>query len=336
MPSLRLIAATLAVGTVLSASSQNPFKTEADNFIANMPSGLQTSQTEAVRAAISGNTKPLQSVRASRNAQPAPLPEGVTTRDTAPGMRLFIRSDAEADTPLLVYFHGGGWTFGSINSCTRYCAAMADAGVAVLAVDYRLAPEHPYPAALDDCVEAVRMACDSVSAWGCGSVSAGGDSSGGNLAIATAMRLSAGTLRSLVLFYPVTRAYDDGSPSYGMYGSGYGLDSALMDAFNDAYTCGGADCKNPLISPADAPDSMLSPLPPVMIVGATRDILYDQGVAFARRLETLGVPVSHHAMEDAVHLFITVPGQPSAFGAAVEASANFIKEHGFCHLPQND
>mgnify|MGYP001107862181 CR=1 FL=1 len=127
---------------------------------------------------------------------------------------------------ILLFFHGGGWVLGGIGSCARFCAELAAAGhVLVLAADYRLAPEHPFPQGLDDCMRAVETALRRASEWG-GSperVSVGGDSSGGNLALAVALRRRAEglpPLRSLVLFYPVVTARADGSASWKRYGQG--------------------------------------------------------------------------------------------------------------------
>ena len=132
----------------------------------------------------------------------------------------FFRSDRyDNDTiPLLVYFHGGGWVIGSVNSCSRYCAAMAEKGIAVLAVDYRLAPEHPFPEGLKDCIDAIKFAQSKMTEWKCDSISVGGDSSGGNLAIAVALSFPENTFNSLITFYPVTRAYADDSESWKQFG----------------------------------------------------------------------------------------------------------------------
>lgn len=295
---------------------------EADAFLAGMPKGLQDAQRDAIVKAIGGDCGDLDTVRGSRNKEYV-LPDGVSRRRIGERMCLFRMEGAGADgMPLLVYLHGGGWTIGSINSCSRYCANMALNGVAVLAVDYRLAPEHRFPEGLQDCIEAVKVATDSAAAWGCGGVSVGGDSSGGNLAIATAMSVPAGALESLVLFYPVTRAYADGSESWLRYGRGYGLDSDLMDAFNEAYT---DDRRNGLVSPMDAEKGALSKLPRTLIVAAERDILHCQGRELAERMSEEGVDVTYRLMEGTVHLFITVAGQERAFEDAVKLSSDFIK-----------
>ncbi|MDE6125588.1 MAG: alpha/beta hydrolase [Muribaculaceae bacterium] len=316
------IAATIAITT---ANATHPYRTEADSFLAGLlESNTGKGQTEAIRLAIDGDTAPLEAVRNSRNTVPE-LPPDVTRRQIGERLALFscerYRDDA---TPLLVYFHGGGWTIGSINSCSRFCAAMARNGIAVLAADYRLAPEHPFPAGLTDCVTSVKTAIDSLATWGCKGLAVGGDSSGGNLAIATAMSMPGKEIDAIVAFYPVTKCYPDNSPSWEEFGTGCALDSDLMQAFNNAYT---TDIHNPLVSPADAADDELRKLPPTLIVAADRDILKDQGAEFARRLKSLGNEAAYELVPGSVHLFITVPGQPSAFGRSVSAATGFISLH---------
>ena len=142
-----------------------------------------------------------------------------------------IRYDNDT-IPLLIYFHGGGWTIGSINSCSRFCGYGGN-GIAVLAVDYRLAPEHGYPEGLDDCMAAVDTAAanldgGSVAAflWGRQLRRQPGD--------CHSNEFSADTFKSMVAFYPVTKAYADNSSSWKEFGDGFGLDSGLMEAFNEA------------------------------------------------------------------------------------------------------
>lgn len=314
----------LLLMVMVSVAEAVDFRSEADSFLRGMPKGLQEKQTRAIEEAIEGDVSNLAAVRNARNAKPV-LPGDVRCDSIGEHAVLFRSEAYRNDTvPLLVYFHGGGWTIGSINSCSRYCGAMAAGGVAVLAVDYRLAPEYPYPNGLDDCRRAVEMAADSLDTWRCRSVSVGGDSSGGNLAIVTAMSMPAGELESLVVFYPVTKAYADGSESWKEYGKGYGLDSRLMEAFNRAY---GGGCDNPQVSPAHASDRELQTLPRMMIVGADRDILRDQGREFADRLSRLGVDVDYRLFPGSVHLFITVGGQTAAFDEAVRYSLEFLKKH---------
>lgn len=320
-------ATTCVAGIVPIANAAKPgesYLQQADSFLASMPPKLQQRQTEAIHLAIEGDTAKLNQIRAARNT-PAKLPPQVIRTDIGPNLALFQRNDTRKQaTPLLIYFHGGGWTIGSINSCSRFCAEMALNGITVLAVDYRLAPENKFPAGLNDCIDAVETATASLGQWNCNSISLGGDSSGGNLAIATAMSFPKNTFTSLVAFYPVTKAYPDNSSSWHRYGHGFGLDSALMEAFNNAYT---TDIHNHLVSPAEASDQQLSQLPPTLIIAAGRDILTDQGREFADRLKKLDLPICYELIPDAVHLFITVPGQADAFNRATTSATRFISTH---------
>lgn len=307
---------------------KNQFQREADAFLASLPAGLQRIQSEAVRKAVDGCPSDLQRVRQTRNNDVA-LPGHVIAEYVRPDMRLY-RPAAEAgeQRPLLIYLHGGGWTFGSINSCARFCGALAGHGLSVLAVNYRLAPEHPYPAALGDCQEAIELAMAKASLWGCSPdrISVGGDSSGGNLAVVSCLKRNeegSSSLCSLLLFYPVVKAWEDNSPSWRKYAEGYGLDAALMNAFNRAYIPEGKQCR--FISPALASNEELSALPPTLFIAAERDILYDQGREFAGRLLSSGVAVRYVAIPLSIHLFVTVQGQEAAFEQAVRLSAAFLK-----------
>lgn len=321
-----------------SCAQADVMKWEAQTFLAGLPEGLQNSQMEAVRKATGGDTSELMAVRNSRNAA-SKLPEGVIARDIGDKYRLYLPTVPNSNRlPVLIYLHGGGWCFGSINSCARFCAELSRAArIAVLAVDYPLAPEHPYPAALNACTEAVMFVNGNAEEYefDTGRVSVGGDSAGGNLALATALNLVfakqiiAGrgeelpSINSLVLFYPVTKALADGSDSWQAYATGYGLDAGLMEAFNKAYI-GVNDARLPLISPGLAADEHLKQLPRTLIVNATYDILLSQGTEMAQRLDTLGVEVQHMVLPNTVHLFITVQGQPTAFHESVRMTAEFL------------
>ncbi len=217
---------TLSVDTVLAR--------EADAFLRSLSEGLQKRQEEAVRRAMAGDDAALEAVRASRNAPPM-IPADVVATDISEIYRLYRpASSGNARLPVLIYLHGGGWCFGSINSCARFCAELSRrAGVAVLAVDYPLAPRYPFPHALDASLEAVGFALANAGTYGfdTGRISLGGDSAGGNLALSAALaivsgrpvgdsRLPVDALRSIVLFYPVVKAWSDGSESWKTdYGS---------------------------------------------------------------------------------------------------------------------
>lgn len=328
---------TLFSYTMINAQSMAK---EAEEFISDLPSGLQDKQERAVRAAINGDYSALNEVRNTRNV-PSELPVGISSEDIDGKYRLYVPEGIEC-MPLLIYLHGGGWCFGSINSCSRFCSSLAqEAGIAVLAVDYPLAPEHPYPAALNSCIEALTYVTDNASELGIdpNAISIGGDSAGGNLALATALRMIytkeqlkdtpyADTLpkiKSLVLFYPVVKVWNDSSESWSKYESGYGLDGKIMETFNEAYIDGN-DPQLPLISPYNAAPTHLSKLPPTLIVNADHDILKDQGETMCERLKEAGVEVNREVLPGTTHLFITVAGQPTAFDKSVALTKDFLSD----------
>lgn len=301
---------------------------ECDHFLASLPAGLQHRQAVAIREAMAGHPTTLQAIRRSRN-QPPTLPTDVDTFSLTPDLMLFSRRTTSAHRrPVLLYLHGGGWTFGSINSCARFCAAVASAGDCVVAaLDYRLSPEHPYPAALDD----VQRACELLrrEAEACrldtAAIYVGGDSAGGNLAIAAAMKRH--DLAGIIPIYPVTLVYAAPSASWTNYATGYGNDAELLLTFYDAYLGTHPDLSHdPLVSVGLAPDTLLHRLPRSLFISASRDILYDQTADLVSRLRALGAPeVIHRIYPGSTHLFITVPGQPTAFDCAVRDVVRFMQ-----------
>ena len=309
--------------TYPSLDIQQRMLAEEQAFLANMKAGLQHTQTLAVRAAMNGNDTTLQQIRQSRN-QPPVLPDGVTISRPTPDICLFAPArQPPHKRPLLLYLHGGGWCFGSINSCARFCTALAlEADCCVAALNYCLAPAHPYPAPLTDCQQAFVFLKQHAAKWGCDStqVSVGGDSAGGNLAIATAMTVEG--VCKLIPIYPVTKLFTEPTPSWKKYAKGYGNDAELLEAFNEAYAR--QEERNPLVSVGLADDKALQSLPPMLIISAGHDILFDQTAELAQRLQRLNHPLRYHVYPTATHLFITVPGQPTAFGEAVKDVADFL------------
>lgn len=317
-----------AAATAQCIAQDDVMRSQADEFLRNMPAGLQRSQASAIMSAIGGDNTALEAVRRSRNAAPE-ISSNVAVRSISPTLRLYepvMLPEDGGKLPLLIYFHGGGWTFGSLNSCARFCDAMAATGkMKVLAVDYRLAPEHPFPCGLDDCKDAIKYACSNADTLNidAASITVGGDSSGGNLAIASALSNECrGLVKSLVVFYPVTKAFADGSASWKKYGNGYALDAELMNLFNKAYI-GNSSAGNPLVDVGlNSADVLKINLPPTLLIAAGRDILCDQGAEFAQKAG--GNVVTRIEFPSAVHLFITVPGQDEAFHRAVALATNFI------------
>lgn len=327
MKALDLVA--LAILTVYpsayAGNDENAYACEAEAFLAKRDRSVQPRQIAEIWKAARGETNELAAVRTARNVL-APLPEGVEAEWVTPKMRLYRPKNGK-NLPLMIYLHGGGWVIGSIESCSAFCGALAQKGVAVVALDYPLAPEHPYPAALEAVCAAYREIASSPARFGCDPkrISIGGDSSGGNLALTAAMALQKEDLKPYLLFpyYPVTEARADGTASWRDYATGYGMDGAFMDACNAAYLQERA-WTDPLISPMCAEDAALRKLPPVHILGADHDVLRDQGKAFADRLKSLGCEVRYELPRGTTHLFITVPGQPTAFRRAVDFAAEVM------------
>lgn len=216
---------------------------------------------------------------------------------------------AECTGPLVVYFHGGGWVIGDLESHHSFCTALArQLGLRVLAVDYRLAPEHPFPAAHDDCLAAVRWATTSPPELGTAvpAIALAGDSAGGNLAIATGLAMSDGT-RALaqLLLYPATDLAEQ-SGSYTSCGEGYLLDRPLMEWFCDSYAPAKECRTDTRLSPLRLED--VSASPPTVLLTCGLDPLRDEGRAYAAKLANAGVEVHFSEAEGQIHGVATLRG----------------------------
>jgi acetyl esterase len=192
----------------------------------------------------------------------------------------------------VAYFHGGGWVLGNLASVDAVCRALANAaGATVVSVDYRLAPEHPYPAALEDALAVTRALRDRPLA-------VAGDSAGGNLAAIVARHLKDDVAAQL-LVYPVTDAGVN-TPSFAEFADGFGLTAAGMRRFWEVYL-DGADGLQPDASPLRAGD--LRGLPRAYVLTAGCDVLRDEGEAYAHALRDAGVEVTLRRLPGAVHGF---------------------------------
>ena len=222
------------------------------------------------------------------------------------GIRVRIyRPEAEAPLPALVFFHGGGWVVGTIEShdpLTRAIAARTPA--VVVSVDYRLAPEHPFPAAADDAWTATQWVAANASELGAdpARLVVAGDSAGGNLAAVVALRArEAGLPLALqVLIYPVTDA-DLDSSGYVRLGEGLNLTRAKMEWYWEQYL-GGRDGAHPHASPLRADN--LAGVAPALVQTAEYDALADEAAAYVRRLEAAGVPAKLTEYEGQIHGFV--------------------------------
>ena len=230
-------------------------------------------------------------------------------------------TDKDDPAPVLVYYHGGGWVLGTLDSIDGVCRRLARRGeCVVVSVDYRLAPEHPFPAAVEDADAALRWVADHAESFGGDPerLAVGGTSAGGNLAAVTALRAretGGPHLSRQFLFYPITDyAFD--TDSYAENGDGPLLTETDMRWFWDRYLRSEVDGANPYAAPLRAPD--LSGLPPATVVTCGFDPLRDEGVAYANRLAEAGVEVRHDHHPDQPHGFLSTSESVSAADAALD------------------
>ncbi len=257
----------------------------------------------------------------------AGLPNGVETREmeVVPGLsaRLYLPpNSAGKSLPVLVYFHGGGWVAGSIAILDPFCRLLSEAADVIIAsIEYRLAPEHPYPAAVEDTLTAARWAAEHAEEWGGDSsrIALGGDSAGANLAAVAANQLrgrdEAQTLGALMLLYPVTDHPSAGHPSYAENASGYGLEANLMRWFWEQYAPG-ISANDPNASPLQLRN--IPALPPTLVATAEYDVLRDEGIAYAEKLKAAGVAVTHLHAPDMGHNFPATPNLVGRFPQCLE------------------
>lgn len=242
--------------------------------------------------------------------------------------RLYRPLDRQ-DLPLLVFFHGGGFVMGTLDTHDNLCRALASqAGAVVVSVAYRLAPQAPFPAAPLDCYAATCWLVEHASALGVdGSrLALAGDSAGGNLALAVSQLAAQGQgpkIRHQCLFYPVTDAACD-SASYRDFADGYFLTAAMMGWFWQLYSAGESLVDNPLASPLRAPD--LSGMPPTTVITAEFDPLRDEGEALAKRLQAAGVPVQVQRCAGMIHGFISMAPFVDRGAEALAQAAAQVRE----------
>ncbi|MDH3026755.1 alpha/beta hydrolase [Gordonia alkanivorans] len=229
------------------------------------------------------------------------------------------RSSTESDG-LVVYFHGGGFVTGSRISHDTFVRRLAHGtGLDVLSVEYRLAPENPFPAGVDDAVAAWHFAVDTAPRWGLdpARIVVSGDSAGGNLAtvVSRLVRDEPVTPVFQLLIYPVTDATAE-TPSRREFANGFFLTLDGIHWFNDRYVPDVAQRKDPRCSPLLADD--LSGLPPAHVIVAGFDPLRDEGLAYAKKLEEAGVPVTLRREGSLIHGFINMTLISSGARAAVD------------------
>ncbi len=230
---------------------------------------------------------------------------------------------------LLVFYHGGGWVIGSIESHEDTCRRLANSCAAmVVSIDYRLAPESRFPAAVADCLAGLEWASANVEQWGVTGVTAvAGDSAGGNLAAVVAQRARDSGLPDVdvqVLIYPVTDC-DLDTDSYLEFSEGFGLTRDSMAWFWQQYLAE-QDATQAGASPLRA--ESLAGLPPAYVVTAEYDTLRDEGNAYARRLEAAGVQVAWECVPGLLHGFMLHADEIAEARAVIQRIGQFVKSGG--------
>jgi acetyl esterase len=256
----------------------------------------------------------------------------VTNRDMqGPGGSLPLRIYTplgQGPHPLMVFFHGSGFVVCDLDTHDGMCRNLcAGTGCVVVSVDYRLAPEHKFPAATDDCMAATRWAVANAAALGAdpGQVFVAGDSAGGNLAAVTALRIrdeGGPPLLGQLLIYPVTDYHRPGTPSMAANAEGYGLTRKGMEWFWDHYLADPSQAEHPHASPLRAKD--LTRLPPALVVTAEYDPLRDEAEFYAARLTEAGVATRMKRWDGMNHGFFNVPGVVDKASAAIDEACAWV------------
>lgn len=302
----------------LSVQEKRQMNVEAENWMDDMPDGIQDRLSDAVNHAMRGFFSEIEYFRnigdtiglKSYKVNIKNIQGGVSSNIP---MRLYsgIGKNKNTKKPLLIYFHGGGWSMGSIETTDKFCRALATYGnINIISVAYPLAPEYSYPSAIDICTSATEYIISKAEGWGSGKefVSIGGDGAGGNIALSVYEKLPQNyKIRSLVLYYPIINANGDLNPqTKRLFGRGYGFDSRLWEAYMNAY-------KGEEIS-------FKKPLPPTLLISAGKDIIIDEIKSFSLKNKE----INFVDFSEALHGFITDGQQKTAFRKAVEFTDNFL------------
>jgi acetyl esterase len=244
--------------------------------------------------------------------------QGVETGECVVPIRIY-RPDASGARPAVVYFHGGGYTIGDLQTHDGLCRRFSrELGAVVIAVDYRLAPEHPFPAGVNDCVAVTRWVVQSTEALGIDAsrIALAGDSAGGNFAAVVSQEVEG--IAFQLLIYPGTDARVH-TRSKDLFAEGFGLDKTTIDWFFATYA-DGASRDEPRISPAAS--LHLAKSPPTHVATAGFDVLRDEGLAFAAKLQSAGVACTVETHTTLGHGFVhltRLPGCDAGVAKLVDA-----------------
>ena len=240
--------------------------------------------------------------------------------------RLYVPPGVAAPSPAVVYLHGGGWVTCSVATHDSLCRRLAHAArCRVISIEYRLGPEHPFPAAVDDALAATRFTLAHAAELGMDAtrIAVAGDSAGGNLSAVVALRTRHDERRPAlqVLIYPAVDM-TCGTRSYSLFAERYFLTRRMVDWFVRHYV-GGGDVRDPRISPLLDPE--VSGVP-ALIYTAGFDVLRDEGLAYAERLKSAGTRVTYREFSDAIHGFVCMTAVNPALDATNEIAADIARE----------
>lgn len=305
---------------------------EALAFIGKLPPDFVSKQRRAIENAIAGDSTELETVRASRRISSYDMSSVYVEDIRINGGELRLRTYTPK-TPLstsrniLLYLHGGGWTINSPENCERFCRDFAvENDSIVVAPDYRLAPEHPYPAANEDAKAAYLWTVEHARLIGGSAekIYVGGDSAGGHLAFATAIDLrddnSAKTKpRGIIAFYPAIDLEHTDTESYKYFGEDFALNAGLMKLYIEAYAPTPEARKT-----ASLADANLAGLPRSLVLVSECDILRSEAENFAERLSASSVKTRCVRLEGATHIYITQKGMDNAYYAALHEASEFV------------
>ncbi|MBZ5606212.1 MAG: alpha/beta hydrolase [Acidobacteriia bacterium] len=236
--------------------------------------------------------------------------------------------EAASPCPALAFFHGGGWVICDLDTHDVVCRAIARrAGAVVASIDYRLAPEHKFPAAVIDCYEATKWVAANAAGLGIdpARISVAGDSAGGNLATVVCLRIrdeGGPAIVSQALIYPVTDLSSFETGSYREFAEGFQLTRSRMEWFRDQYLARPEDARDLYASPLLARD--LRGLPPALVITAECDPLRDEGEAYAKRLRDAGVEVASTRYAGMIHPFFSLSGALPQALQAIQQVADFV------------
>ena len=257
----------------------------------------------------------------------------VPVSDGSIKLRVYTPPSSEGPLPTLIYYHGGGWVIGNVDSYDKCCRDLCDkSGYMVISVDYRLAPEHPFPPAAIDSISAFEWVAANTEKLGIDAsrLFVGGDSAGGNLAAVVAQQArdkGLHDIRGQVLIYPMVAHFSKNFASYQTKGTGYALTTNTMQWFWNSYLETSTHWKpgqteHVLATPASVAD--LSKLPPALLITAENDPLHDEGAEYAEQLRSAGCEVQYTDYPGYAHGFIGVGGPGEEHDKGVAEIVNWL------------